>query len=153
VIDRVLLAVEYTAAGLQAARIAVELAAARRARLHVVHVLADGEIGAALGSAAGDPSLHERRRDAGARVLARVAKLAALAGVQSECHQMEGGVAEQVLAQARLWEADLIVMGRGSLRRPGEPYVSAQTRHVLEFANQPVVVVPAPRRNGPATSE
>jgi nucleotide-binding universal stress UspA family protein len=40
------------------------------------------------------------------------------------------------------WDADLIVVGRSDLRRPGQPYVASQTEHVLEFTRLPVVVVP-----------
>jgi hypothetical protein len=37
----------------------------------------------------------------------------------------------------------VIVIGRSGGRRSGEPYVGSEVRHVLEFADQPVLVVPA----------
>ena len=46
------------------------------------------------------------------------------------------------LEQSRTWPADLIVLGRSDRPGPGEPYVGAETRRVLEFADRPVLVVP-----------
>jgi nucleotide-binding universal stress UspA family protein len=143
-IDRILLAVEDSPAGLRAARVAVELARARKARLRVVHVLVDGELRALLHAAALRPSVTERRRTAAEGLLVQVSRLAIAEGVPTETCQLEGGVAEQILEQARRWHADLIVVGRSSAHGPGAPYVGGQTRHVLEFAEQPVLVVPEP---------
>ncbi|MBN9946213.1 universal stress protein, partial [Listeria monocytogenes] len=45
---------------------------------------------------------------------------------------------------AREWQADLVVLGKSSRSASGEPYIGARSRHVLEFADQPVVIVPPP---------
>ena len=45
-----------------------------------------------------------------------------------------GPVGWAVLDEARSWPADLVIIGRAGRWHSGEPYVGAQTRHVLEFA-------------------
>ena len=46
-------------------------------------------------------------------------------------------------AEAQAWAADLTVMARSQRRhRAGDPYVGSETAHVLEFTEQPVLVVP-----------
>ncbi|HET8683969.1 MAG TPA: universal stress protein, partial [Micromonosporaceae bacterium] len=69
--------------------------------------------------------------------------LADRAGVPVETVQVDGEPAARVLAQARAWRADLVVLGRSDRPGVGEPYVGGHTRHVLEFAEQPVLVVPS----------
>ena len=49
-----------------------------------------------------------------------------------------------VLEEARRWHADLVVVGKSARSASGDPYVGAVTRHVLEFCEQPVLVVPPP---------
>lgn len=54
---------------------------------------------------------------------------------------------DALLTIARKWDADLIVMGRSDMRRPGQCYVGSQTEHLLEFTEIPVLVVPAAERS------
>ena len=75
-------------------------------------------------------------------VLRYVATLADLARMPIETTQLAGEPAPAILEQARVWSADLIVIGRSGSLGVGQPYVGSQTRHVLEFAEVPVLVVP-----------
>jgi len=138
----ILLAVDDSPAGLAAARVAVEAAAAWTGELRAVHVLVDGAVQRALesrGAAAG----VRGRRDLGAHaVLQHVADLAERAGVRVETLALEGQPARRILEQAGDWPADLIVLGGAGRGRIGQPYVGAQVQHVLEFAEVPVLVVP-----------
>ena len=146
-IGRILLAVDDSAAALSAAREAVALAAALGARLRVVHVSTDHVLTAAVAERA-DPAAVAARRDAAAlAVLRRAAAPATAAGVAVETALLGGEVAPAVLADARSWHADLIVVGRAFRSGSGHPYVGAHTRHILEFASRPVLVVP-PRAPG-----
>ena len=55
-----------------------------------------------------------------------------------------GEPAQEILQEARRWPADLVVIGRGPEPGVGGPYVGRETRIVLEYAEQPVLVVPGP---------
>jgi hypothetical protein len=59
-------------------------------------------------------------------------------------HPARWGTSGAGTGKARVWGADLIVLGRSNLPGPGQPYVGSHTRQVLEFAERPVPVVPAP---------
>jgi nucleotide-binding universal stress UspA family protein len=76
-------------------------------------------------------------------VLGYVAGLAGRAGVAVEVLTLHGQPARAILDQASDWRADVIVLGRSGVRHVGQPFVGSQVLHVLEFAEVPVVVVPA----------
>jgi nucleotide-binding universal stress UspA family protein len=142
VIERVLLAVDDSPQSLAAARLAIELAARWHLRLRAVHVSADHILATALEAATGRPAAEVRRQLAATTVLARVTAAARLAGVEVETEVLAGNVGQAVLDEAREWSADLVVVGKTNRPAHGDPYVGSQTRHVLEFADQPVLVVP-----------
>ncbi|MGZ4436937.1 MAG: universal stress protein [Nocardioidaceae bacterium] len=141
--NRVLVAVEDSATGLQTAAVAIDLAAALGASLLAVHVIADGEVVAALSAHRPDGRrVIERRGASAAALLRHVAALARREGVVVETVQLEGDPARRILEAAQRWSAELVVIGRSERSSEGPHYVGAQTRHVLEFAEQPVLVVP-----------
>ncbi|HTY73593.1 MAG TPA: universal stress protein [Actinomycetes bacterium] len=142
-IERVLLAVDDSSPSLAAARLAVGMARSWRLQLRAVSVSSNHALDAALAGAGGQADAAGARRamSTGA-VLARVTSLAHESGVNVETEMLAGDVGPAILAAARDWNADLIVMGKSARPARGEPYVGSQTRHVLEFADQPVLVVP-----------
>jgi nucleotide-binding universal stress UspA family protein len=146
VIERILLAVDDSPDSLAAARVAIELAGTLSARLRIVHVSADHLLDAAVEAVSGRPAVGARRAQAAAAVLTRVAGLAEAAGVPAESSLLAGDAGPTVLDAARDWRADLIIVGKSARSATGEPYVGTQTRHILEFADQPVLVVPPRRR-------
>lgn len=141
-IERILLAVDDTPDSLAAARTAITVAGATHARLRVVHASADHLLDAAIQAASGTPAAGPRRASASVAILARVARLADAAGVEAETELLTGDPASTVLDLARSWPADLVVVGKSGRSAHGEPYVGSQTRHILEFCEQPVLVVP-----------
>ncbi len=143
---RVLVGVEDSPEALAAGRTAVALCGEVGARLRVVHVRADGDLEAAIEGSGTRPGSRARRHRSGAAVLERVAGLARSAGVDVETDLLEGEVAPALLGAARAWHADLLVVGTSARAALGDPSVGSQTRHILEFAEQPVLVVPLPRR-------
>ena len=149
-IARIIVAVHDAPDSLAAARLAVGLAAELGAHLRVVHVAADGALGERVEAVSGRAGADARAGRARASLLARVAALATAAGVEAETDVLEGDVAQTLLRDAHDWQADLVVVGKSASSAAGDPYVGTQTRHVLEFADQPVLVVPAvpPRRAG-----
>lgn len=143
-IERVLVAIDDSPPGLEALRWAVHLAATDAAALRALHVLGDGDVTSALRPWAAQ-GLPERRRDAVQSLFGHVAALAAAAGVTVETVELTGEPADRILEQARSWPADVVVIGRGEPRGAGGPWVGKETRMVLEFADQPVLVVPRRR--------
>ncbi len=147
-IQRILVAVDDTPDSLAAARVAIELATALHAELRAVHVDVDHGLHKAVLAASGVPGVDARLAEAGAAMLARVTALAATHDIEVEVEVLSGEIAPAILANARAWPADLVVLGKSSRSASGEPYIGARSRHVLEFAEQPVLVVPPlPRRS------
>lgn len=147
---RVLVAVDDSPAGLDAARTAVDLAGDGGVTLRAITVLSDGTVTRSVGIA---EASTEQRLAAGARsVLAWVARVADGQGVACELVEREGAPARLILEEADAWDADLIVMGRSDRRGPSSPYLGSETAYVLEFTDRPVLVVPrirsAPSRAG-----
>jgi nucleotide-binding universal stress UspA family protein len=142
VISRLLLAVDDSVDSLAAARAAVELARQPGRVLRAVHVSLDGALDEALRSASSRPGAEARRGRSDAAVLTRVRGLAAAAGVEVDTALLSGDVGRALLDDARAWRADLVVVGKSARSASGAPYVGTVTRHVLEFSEQPVLVVP-----------
>jgi nucleotide-binding universal stress UspA family protein len=147
-IHRILLGASDSPAGFAAARLAVELAVACGATVRAIHVLSDGELSAALSAASaeartgGPATLIERREHGGSAVLRHVVTLADRSHVPIETVQLWGEPASCLLAEANRWTADLIVLGQGGAPGRRQPYLGAEVRRVLEFAEQPVLVAP-----------
>lgn len=152
-IRRILLAVDDSPDALAATRFAVELAASLDAHVRAVHVVVNHHLDAMLQSGSDDAELASRREQSATAILMRVADLATARGISVETSLLSGDVAGAVLGAARSWPADLVIVGRSFRSISGQPYVGAQTRHILEFADQPVLVVPPDRRrSGRASS-
>jgi nucleotide-binding universal stress UspA family protein len=106
-------------------------------------VLDHGPVPHALGApAAGPAATPTAPAPPATPALRYVARLAEHAGVGCETAEITGEVTESVLDQARSAGAKLIVIGRSSRHDAGHPYVGSHTRHVLEFSDIPVLVVP-----------
>jgi nucleotide-binding universal stress UspA family protein len=148
VIERILVATDDSRAGLEALQRAVELAGQFVATLRVINVHADSDVTTAL-LASGAARMAERRSNAVQSLFRHASQLAARAGVEIQTLELRGEPAHQILEQARSWPADVVVIGRGEERGVGGPWVGRQTRMVLEFADQPVLVVPPRRQDRP----
>jgi nucleotide-binding universal stress UspA family protein len=145
---RILVATDDSPAGLEAVKRAVELARQYGATVRAVHVVADSDVTSALVDS-GEPRLAERRSDAVQALFRHVRSLADQVGVPVETAAMYGEPATLILDQARSWPADLVVIGRRDHHDVGGPWVGRETRMVLEFAEQPVLVVPRARPGTP----
>jgi nucleotide-binding universal stress UspA family protein len=140
VIERVLLAVDDSPDSLAAARLAVDLAARLRAQLRAVHVTADHVLTAAFETATGRPATG--RGTSAEAILAHITRLAAAAQIDVQTELLDGDIVPAVLDAAQSWRADLLVVGKSTRTATGASYVGTQTRHLLEFADLPVLVVP-----------
>jgi nucleotide-binding universal stress UspA family protein len=146
---RILLGVDDSPAGVAAARTAVELAAECAAELRAVYVATDGELARALQARPGGGHTRLDLPHRSAAVLRFVADIAKHADVPVQVVAVQGQPARCVLDQADTWSADLIVLGRSTGHRLGQPYIGSQAQHVMEFAEVPVLVVPPPQRHLP----
>lgn len=141
-IERILVAVDDTRDSLAAARVAIELATALHAELCAVHVAVDHGLPKVVQTVSDRAGVDARLAAAGAAVLARVAALGAARGVAVTVETLSGEIAPTILEYAWTWPADLVVLGKSARSASGEPYIGARSRHVLEFAEQPVLIVP-----------
>jgi nucleotide-binding universal stress UspA family protein len=147
---RILLAVDDTVDSLAATRATLDLAKDADRVVRAVHVSAEPELVEALRRGS-SPGAAARRGRSEKAVLRRVRSMAQAAGVDAETVLLQGEPGRAVLDEARRWGADLVVVGKSARSASGEPYVGTVTRHVLEFSETPVLVVPppAPRRGDP----
>jgi nucleotide-binding universal stress UspA family protein len=123
--DRVMVAVDDSGPALAAAEFAIQMAVDRTVELNFVTVSEPG-------------------RDSDA-LLRHVEAMATRSGVKANTTVCDDGHPfDALLDVATRWGADLIVMGRSDMRRPGTRYVGSQTEHLLEFTDIPVLVVPSP---------
>lgn len=139
---RVLVAVADSPAGLRAVDAAIALAATAGAELRFAHVTSDRSFRRRLPPGVSEAQLVDRLERGATALLDHVGGRARSAGVRSSGVALEGDPAARLLTEARSWAADLLVIGCADSGRPGQPYVGHVTRHVLEFADVPVLVVP-----------
>jgi nucleotide-binding universal stress UspA family protein len=162
---RILVGLDDSSGGLAGARFALDLAVPLHARVRFVHVVADGQVlrglhavrGAGVRGAAvrgggaeehgDDDAITERRLHEAQSLVQHMLGEARDAGVAAEATTVQGAPAPVLLAEARDWGADLVVLGHAGSTGPGGQSVGGLTRSVLEFSDCPVVVVP--RAQGP----
>ena len=150
-ITNVLVAVDDSPASLAGVRLAIELSTSVGATLCAVAVVPDQPV--VEWEASSRPQLLQQ---AGTRLLDYVSRLARQAGASIATALVEGEPARCILDHARAVAADVIVVGRSAQPGPGQPYIGSQTRHVLEFAEAPVIVVPplpTDHRQSPTTPD
>ncbi|WP_067807235.1 universal stress protein [Actinomadura formosensis] len=143
-----LLVVEDSPAALTAARYTTELARLTGAPIRAVSVVSDGVLADAMAEVSGRPDVRGRRDLAVRSMLRHVERLAGPAEVPLETVLLSGDTAEQVLDEARRVRPEMIVLGRDEIPQPGGPVLVPWAARILEFAEQPVLVVPAGWRAG-----
>jgi nucleotide-binding universal stress UspA family protein len=103
------------------------------------------------GAPAAEPGLDSSRRDRLESALGELARPAQALGVRVRPVLLEGGVVSEVLARARSWPADLMVMGthgRGGFERW---VLGSVTEKVLRKAPCPVLTIPPAAPDLPPT--
>lgn len=117
-IDRILLGADGSDVSRHAEQTTLRLARATDAEARAVHVLQRPSLYAA--GPGFDPRILEARRETGEQVLGQVRERAVEADVSVTTELVEGRPAEQLLAQADAWDADLLAVGTrgyGTLER------------------------------------
>ncbi|MGZ8737423.1 MAG: universal stress protein [Nocardioides sp.] len=143
-LTRILVAVDDSPAALEGVRLAVELGRHTGAQLRFVHVIVDGELLRALRKMHHDGTLVQRRAREADLLMRHVEAAAERAGVPAAGVSLEGEPGRVLLAEARDWHADLLVVGRAEMTHRGTAYVGGVARQLLEFSDLPVLVVPQP---------
>lgn len=137
---RILVAVDGSAMADRALAVAVDMARGRHAALGVVHVVDAGRAGDAERGLLAAEILEDRRREAIA-ILRRAAERAAESVAAADLLH-EGDPAEEILAAAKSWNADLIVVashGRSGLARL---VMGSVAERVVRDSTLPVLIVP-----------
>lgn len=131
-IHRVLVVVEDSVGGLAAGRAGIEICRGLGAELR----------GLAIESSGGSTSPTSSASD----VLAHLKAMCGQAGVEVATVHERDDPAQAILAQARDFAAQLIVIGRSNDHGTGQPFISRYVQRVLEFSEVPVLVVPPQAR-------
>jgi nucleotide-binding universal stress UspA family protein len=161
---RILVPIDFSDATPRVIDLAQQLAKAVDAEIHLVHVkelnaaAAPGTLGYGLAGMpelapmAGvpvtvfDPMRQPIREDEGQKSkLAQWQKEIAQDGIKVSLHQPAGAVAEEILNQANILNADLIVMGTHGHGAMHNLLVGSATKGVLKRSTRPVLLVPGPR--------
>lgn len=142
-LERILLAVDDSPAGLAAARTAMALAVEWSAAVRALCAQPDGNLARSLSE---PPVLQAGQRlEASATAILRwVADLAERRSVPCETVRRSGDPFRLLLAEAQRWDADVIVVGRAGRTGPASPYLGSEIERLIEFTDRPVLVIPAP---------
>ncbi|HEX2830479.1 MAG TPA: universal stress protein [Burkholderiales bacterium] len=152
---RILVPVDGSAPSLLGLKQAIGLARDQHARLRVLNVVDELVIAPMLMEPASFDvaEMLGPIRAEGRKVLERAAATAAKAGVKAETAQIDsraGPVSGAILADARRWGADVIVMGTHGRRGMNRLLLGSDAERVLRDATVPVLLVrakqPAARR-------
>jgi hypothetical protein len=143
VIRKVLLAIDDSPAALASTRAAVDLAAACGADLRAVTVVVDHEVSALLPAGTDSTPVHARRQRAADAVLRAAAQMARRRAVSIvTAARWTASRRRRSSTRPAPGERTSSWSGGRPPGRPGDPAIGCQTRHVLEFADIPVLVVP-----------
>ena len=145
---RILVPVDGSAASGAGLEEAIRLAKGQRARLRLVHVVNEYVAyqgfdlsGAAL-YYAGD--LIDALRESGRKLVEKAAARVRKRGINAETaifDSVAGRVADLIIAEARRWRADLIVMGTHGRRGVNRLVLGSDAEIVVRTASVPVLLV------------
>ena len=161
---RILVPIDFSDATPRVIALARQLAKALNAEIHLVHVkeltaaAVQGTLGYGLAGmpelapmsgvpvTVFDPMRQAMPEDEGQKSkLAQWQKEIAQNGINVSLHEPTGAVAEEILNQADVLNADLIVMGTHGHGAVYNLLVGSATKGVLKRSTRPVLLVPRPR--------
>jgi len=150
---RILVPVDGSAPSAKGLQEAVKIGRQSRARLRLLHVVEEYSAFAAPEVGVNIGPLLDAMKKAGRKTLARVERAArARAGrLRLDTVLVEdygGRVADAIVAQARRWRADLIVIGTHGRRGLQRALVGSDAELVVRYSPVPVLLVPARGRRG-----
>lgn len=144
---RILVAVDGSSTSNKAVSAALEMASysGGRSVIRLIHVLDEMTYFTGLGPYAGQSgAVVGAMREAGGKILADALAVVQSAGVQADTlliDQLGAHLAETVAAQARQWDASLIVVGTHGRRGIGRMLLGSGAEQIVRLAPGPVLVV------------
>ena len=143
---KILVPIDGSATSTRGLAEAIRLARDQRAALRLVHVLDELIVTPGAETVVYLDNTVDLLREAGEQILARAKTMVQEAGVQAECvvrEIMGGRAADAVVAEARSWGADLIVLGTHGRRGVGRLVMGSDAEEVVRTAPVPVLLVRA----------
>jgi nucleotide-binding universal stress UspA family protein len=135
---------------------AIKLAKAQGGQLRLVHIVNEFILDYTYSPALYATNLIESLIKAGREVLDTAEKAVKREGVRVETVLIEsigGAAADLILAQAKLWSADLIVMGTHGRRGLARLAMGSDAEQVVRAATVPVMLVRGVAQQGKVTPE
>lgn len=145
--QRILVPVDGSATSSRGLQEAIKLAQLTGAHLRLIHIVDEIALATGLEAATmmtGD--MMELLREGGARLLAKAKARAEKAGVPTDTvlgDSLAGRICDQVVAQAKRWRADLIVLGTHGRRGVGRVLLGSDAEMIVRLAPVPVLLVRA----------
>ena len=149
---RILVPVDGSPTSDQGLEEAVKLARLTGARLRLIHVLDLFTYATGMDGFSMTAELLPVLREAGEKVLATGKARVEAAGVPVEAALLEslaGRVCDQVVADAKTWGAELIVIGTHGRRGVGRVFMGSDAEQIVRLASSPVLLVRAPESTVP----
>lgn len=143
--QRILVPVDGSACARRGLSEAIALARLTGARIRLVHVVDEPLV--AIGSEVGatvSADLLKTVREAAQRVLADATETVKLAGIPVDdqlLDSFDGRLCDLVVAAARSWSADLVVIGTHGRRGVGRLLLGSDAEQILRLSPVPVLLV------------
>ena len=142
--QHILVPVDGSATSLKGLSEAIGLAKVTGGQIRLLHMVDTLSVASAMGAYAISTDVMEQLREEGEQILQR-ARLQALAeGVATDVvldDSVHGRLADWVVAQARAWPADLVVLGTHGRRGVGRLLLGSDAEQVLRISPVPVLLV------------
>jgi nucleotide-binding universal stress UspA family protein len=149
VYKRILVPVDGSSTSMAGLNEALRLAKNQKARVKLLHIVDEMMIFSSSEAGLNIGPVVESMKRGGKRILDRAAKLAAARGIRPETELREnatGRVAEVLIARAKRWRADLIVMGTHGRRGVNRLVLGSAAELVVRNSPVPVLLVRSAQR-------
>jgi nucleotide-binding universal stress UspA family protein len=128
---------------------ALRLARNQKARVRLIHIVDEVPIFSSAEGGLNIEPVIESLKSGGKRILDQAAKLAAARGIKAETELFENAtsrIADVLVARARRWRAELIVMGTHGRRGVNRLVLGSDAELVVRNSPVPVLLVRSARR-------
>jgi nucleotide-binding universal stress UspA family protein len=149
VYKRILVPVDGSPTSMAGLNEALRLARNQKARVRLVHIVDEVPIFSSSEGGVNIEPVIESLKSGGKSILARTAKMVAARGVRAETEMVENTtsrVADVLVARAKRWRADLIVMGTHGRRGVNRLVLGSDAELVVRNSPVPVLLVRSARR-------
>ena len=143
--QRILVPIDGSTTGARGLEEAIKLGKLTGAQLRLVHVV--DELSFAMSAGYGltyTGDVLNVLREAGAEILGKAINHAKAAGLEADSvlnDSFAGRVCDLVLAEAKAWGADLIVLGTHGRRGVGRMFMGSDAENIVRGATTPVLLV------------